>query len=64
MTVINCPHCGKEIGVIVEKQKVEEGQQKIVDTCSDCGIEVTSQKVVDYSLKNFDRVLCMGCQKK
>lgn len=65
MTVICCPHCGGKIGVVVEKKTSDVvGQQTIVPVCSECGLKLTSQKVVDFSKNKFGRVLCMECQKK
>lgn len=35
----------------------------IVDKCANCGKGIT-QKVADFSTKNFGKPLCMDCQKK
>jgi len=60
---INCPHCGGVIGIVIEKQNKGEGQQKKVPTCVGCNKEIKSQKVIEYSQKNFGKILCMECQK-
>ena len=47
-----------------------EGQQSFdqeeddTPVCSGCGTTEMSQKVIDYSIKNFGQPLCMKCQRK
>ncbi len=47
-----------------------EGQQSLdqeedsTPVCGGCGTTEMSQKVIDYSIKNFGQPLCMKCQRK
>lgn len=47
----------------VLKQKVGQGNQEIKLICDCCGTNI-SEKVMQYSMKNFGRALCMDCQKQ
>lgn len=38
-------------------------QTPFIPTCADCGKEI-SEKVHDWSVRNYGRPLCMDCQKK
>lgn len=47
----------------VLKQKGSQGNQEIKLICDCCGANI-SEKVMQYSMKNFGRALCMDCQKQ
>ena len=47
----------------VLKQKGGQGNQEIKLIC-DCCVANISEKVMQYSMKNFGRALCMDCQKQ
>ena len=47
----------------VAKQKGSQGNQEMKLICDCCGANI-SEKVMQYSMKNFGRALCMDCQKK
>lgn len=47
----------------VLKQKGSQGNQEIKFICDCCGANI-SEKVMQYSMKNFGRALCMDCQKQ
>ena len=47
----------------VVKQKGSQGNQEIKLICDCCGANI-SEKVMQYSMKNFGRALCMDCQKQ
>lgn len=47
----------------VLKQKGGQGNQEIKLVCDCCGANI-SEKVMQYSMKNFGRALCMDCQKQ
>ena len=44
-------------------QKRSQGNQEIKLICDCCGANI-SEKVMQYSMKNFGRALCMDCQKR
>ncbi len=39
-----------------------QGKQQVVTYCANCGAEITSAKVVEYSQKKFGKPLCYKCQ--
>ena len=47
----------------VVKQKGSQGNQEIKLVCDCCGANI-SERVMQYSMKNFGRALCMDCQKQ
>lgn len=47
----------------VVKQKGSQGNQEMKLICDCCGANI-SEKVMQYSMKNFGRALCMDCQKQ
>ena len=47
----------------VAKQKGSQGNQEMKLICDCCGANI-SEKVMQYSMKNFGRALCMDCQKQ
>ncbi len=47
----------------VVKQKGSQGNQEMKLICDCCGANI-SEKVMQYSMKNFGRALCMDCQKR
>lgn len=47
----------------VLKQNGSQGNQEIKLICDCCGANI-SEKVMQYSMKNFCRALCMDCQKQ
>lgn len=46
--------------------KNQKGDNMVTSTvkCSECGADIKSVKVVDYSLEHFGAAVCMVCQKK
>lgn len=46
------------------KQVVEAAKNEAKSVCEDCGAEIKSEKVANYSKDKFGKVLCFNCQKK
>lgn len=40
------------------------GPKPVLAKCEMCDVGIKSQKVIDYSKKMFNKVLCYECQKK
>jgi len=57
--------CADELGDVREEELVKDKKEvpPTPNTCVECGVNVT-QKVMDFSLDKFGRVLCFECQKK
>ncbi len=55
--------CKATVQKQVLKQKGSQGNQEIKLICDCCGANI-SEKVMQYSMKNFGRALCMDCQKQ
>lgn len=49
--------------IMKAQTKGSKGNQEIKLICDCCGANI-SEKVMQYSMKNFGRALCMDCQKQ
>lgn len=61
------PDVEEEIPVLDKEAPVEEPKSSLEvepNECEECGSKGLSEKVIDYSIKRYNKRLCMACQKK
>ena len=53
-------------GTKITKIEVKNPKQSIRNTviCANCGEEIKSERVIQYSMERYHKPLCMNCQKQ